>query len=221
MCRRKDCAGVPNVALAKYSVSRLSSVCWTVPARRRSWSCAMGSATCLRWMSRPTTLGFCCCQLAVEARCGRRVAGQAPGREDCSLRNVPGAAKTTYIARRQRQRSRRRHQLCGSECRVLHCGECVWQAGQRAVNLGICVASSGSHNLRRSESQPDLGGPGYVCQAAGCGWRRYEERWREGKNTAIEAKSSTQAGRQSRVDEGFLGADCESLICAGAFTVPQ
>jgi hypothetical protein len=67
--------------------------------------------------------------------CGRRVAGQAPGREDCSLRNVPGAAKTTYFARRQRQRSCRRHQMCGSECRVLHCGECVLQAGQRAVNL--------------------------------------------------------------------------------------
>lgn len=186
----------------------------------------MGSATCLRWMSRPTTLGFCCCQLTVEARCGRRVAGQAPGREDCSLRNVPGAAKTTYMARRQRQRGRRRHQLCGSECRehVLHCGECIWQADPRAVNLGICVAPSGSHNLRRSESQPDLGVPDYVCQAAGCGWECYEER-RGGERIQRQRRRQAhkQAGRQSKAIEGYLGADCESLICAdaGAFTVPQ
>ena len=84
--------------------------------------------------------------------------------------------------------------------------------------LGICVAPGGSHNLRRSESQPDLGVPGCVCQAAGCGLKRYEESWREGKEYSDrgEDKHSTQAGRQSRVDEGFLGADCESLICAGA-----
>lgn len=84
--------------------------------------------------------------------------------------------------------------------------------------LGICVAPGGSHNLRRSESQPDLGVPGCVCQAAGCGLKRYEESWREGKEYSDrgEDEHSTQAGRQGRVDEGFLGADCESLICAGA-----
>jgi hypothetical protein len=57
-----------------------------------------------------------------------------------------------------------------------------------------------------------------LLDAAGGVTKRDEER---AKNTAIEAKTSTQAGKQSRVVERFLGADCESLICAGAFTVPQ
>lgn len=52
-----------------------------------------------------------------------------------------------------------------------------------------------------------------LLDAAGSVTKRAGER---AKNTAIEARTSTQAGRQSRVDEGFLGADCESLICAGA-----
>jgi hypothetical protein len=58
MCRRKFCSGVPKLAFAKYSVSKLSSVCWTVFCRLRSASCATGLMTLRRWMSRPTTFGF-------------------------------------------------------------------------------------------------------------------------------------------------------------------